>query len=248
MKKIIMLSLLAVFIYPASAQLNLKKKFERKADEVVDDLLFGKKKKDKDGGSSSTAPSGEASETYKSENENAPNGGYVRKPVDYSRMNTGATVHFRDLIDFLPDDVGSYSLSDKPDGASMRFGEASYSFAGKRYSNGDDDMSITIYDYLFTGAMFGAYANAYEYETTEGIMKSVEVEGYPGWFSTTYESGEAQLMLVINNRFMLNINRRGASESELSGYAGSMDLNKLPEGQAIEEEETDEDSEGSGDK
>ena len=246
MKKFIILSLLAVIIYPASAQLNLKKKFERKADEVVDDLLFGKKKKDKDSGSSPSSQSGEASETYQSENESAPNGGYVRKPVDYGRMNTGATVHFRDLIDFLPDDVGSFSLSDKPDGASMRFGEASYSYASKQYSNGDDEMSIMIYDYLFTGAMFGAYANAYEYETTEGIMKSVEVEGYPGWFSTTYESGEAQLMLVINNRFMLNINRRGATESELNSYAGTLELSKLPEGQAIEEEEADEDSVGSG--
>lgn len=245
MKKILILSLLAFVLYPASAQLNLKKKFERKADEVVDDLLFGKKKKDKNSGSTSSAPSGEASETYKSENEDAPFGGYVRKPVDYGRMNTGETVHFRDLIDFLPDYVGSYSLADKPDGASMRFGEASYSYASKQYSNGDEEMSIMIYDYLFTGAMFGAYANAYEYETTEGIMKSVEVAGYPGWYSTTYESGEAQLMLVINNRFMLNINRRGASESELSGYAGDLELNKLPEGQAIEEEEPEEDSEGS---
>ena len=245
MKRILILSLLYFVLYPASAQLNLKKKFERKADEVVDDLLFGKKKKDKNSGSTSSAPSGEASETYKSENEDAPNGGYVRKPVDYGRMNTGETVHFRDLIDFLPDDVGSFSLDDKPDGASMRFGEASYSYAAKQYSNGDEEMSITIYDYLFTGAMFGAYANAYEYETTEGIMKSVEVEGFPGWFSTTYESGEAQLMLVINNRFMLNINRRGASESELRGYAGDLELNKLPEGQAIEEEGPEEDSEGS---
>ena len=245
MKKILILSMLVLVLYPASAQLNLKNKFERKADEVVDDLLFGKKKKDKNSSSTSSAPSGEASETYKSENEDAPNGGYVRKPVDYGRMNTGETVHFRDLIDFLPDDVGSYSLADKPDGASMRFGEASYSYAAKEYSNGDEEMSIMIYDYLFTGAMFGAYANAYEYETTEGIMKSVEVAGYPGWFSTTYESGEAQLMLVINNRFMLNINRRGASESELSGYAGDLELNKLPEGQAIEEEEPEEDSEGS---
>ncbi len=246
MKRILILTLLVMVIYPASAQLNLKKKFERKADEVVDDLLFGKKKKDKNSGS--TAPSGEASETYKPENEDAPLGGYVRKPVDYGRMNTGETVHFRDLIDFLPDDVGSYSLADKPDGASMRFGEASYSYAEKQYSNGDDDMSIMIYDYLFTGAMFGAYANAYEYETTEGIMKSVEVEGFPGWFSTTYESGETQLVLVINNRFMLNINRQGASESELSGYAGTMELSKLPEGQAIEEVEPEEDSEGSDDK
>ena len=245
MKKILILSMLVLVLYPASAQLNLKNKFERKADEVVDDLLFGKKKKDKNSSSTSSSPSGEASETYKSENEDAPNGGYVRKPVDYGRMNTGETVHFRDLIDFLPDDVGSYSLADKPDGASMRFGESSYSYAAKEYSNGDEEMSIMIYDYLFTGAMFGAYANAYEYETTEGIMKSVKVAGYPGWFSTTYESGEAQLMLVINNRFMLNINRRGASESELSGYAGDLELNKLPEGQAIEEEEPEEDSEGS---
>ncbi len=246
MKKLLTLSFLAIILYPASAQLNLKRKFERKADEVVDDLLFGKKKKDKDSGSSSsTSPSGEASETYKSENEDAPNGGYVRKPVDYGRMNTGETVHFRDLIDFLPDDVGPFSLSDKPDGASMRFGESSYSYASKKYASGDKEMSIMIYDYLFTGAMFGAYANAYEYETTDGIMKSVEVNGFPGWFSTTYESGETQLMLVVNNRFMLNINQRGATESELNNYAGSLELSKLPEGQAIEEE-TDEGTEGSG--
>ncbi|XOV93288.1 MAG: hypothetical protein ACFHWX_00990 [Bacteroidota bacterium] len=241
MKKLLIMSLLAIGLFPASAQLNLKNKLERKADQVVDDLLFGKKKKDKDSGSSSSSSTtpGEASETYKSDNDNAPNGGYVRKPVDYGSMNTGETVHFRQLIDFLPDNVGPFSLSDKPDGASMRFGEASYSSASKKYSNGDQDMSISIFDYLFTGALFGAYANAYKYESTEGMMKSIEVEGQPGWFSTTYESGSTQLTLVINNRFMLSISLEGASEDQLKEYVGTMEINKLPEGQVPEEEDPD---------
>ncbi len=238
MNKLIICLAFAVMVLPASAQLNLKKKFERKADQVVDDLLFGKKSKNDNSSSSSSSSPGSSNESYESEDKSAPNGGYVRKPVDYSRMNTGEVVHFRDLIDFLPDNVGGFSLADEPDGASMRFGEYSYSYAAKKYNSGDEEMTIMIYDYLFTG-IFGAYANAYEYETTDGMMKSIEVDGYPGWFSTTYDSGTTQMMLVVNNRFMININRNGASESELRGYTSNLDLTRLPEGPPMEEEPDD---------
>ncbi len=248
MKRILILSLLAMVIYPASAQLNLKKKFERKADEVVDDLLFGKKKKDKNSGSTSTSPTGEPNETYKPENEDAPLGGYVRKPVDYGRMNTGETVHFRDLIDFLPDEMGSFSISTKPDGASMRFGDQSYSYASKVYNSGEEILDVIIYDHLFTSAMYGTYANAYEYETTDEVMKSIEVKGFPGWYNSRFESGESEMILIVKNRFMLSISLDGSTEADLINYASMLELEKLPEGQAIEEVEPEEDSEGADDK
>ena len=117
----------------------------------------------------------------------------------------------------------------------MRFGESSYSYGTKIYEDGGEErLSINLYDYLFTAAMFGSYANAYEYETTEGIMKSVEVDGQPGWYSTTYESGTTQLSLIINNRFLLSINLKGASEEDMRSYASSLDLEKLPMGEASE--------------
>lgn len=240
MKTLIIAIAFALAATPALAQINIKSKLERKADETIDDLLFGKKKK----GSSDTDPSapgstGDPAATYEAEDETDPLGGYTRQPVNYGSMSPTKVVPFRDLIDFLPDRMGGQTLSAKPEGATMNYGEFQYSMGMKTYGAGETQVRANIIDYLQTGSLLEAYTNQYEYESTDGMMKSVTVKGFPGWFSANYNSGESSMVLVVNQRFYVSVNGTNLSQSELEGLLSGLDLEKLPQAEVLETTEED---------
>lgn len=241
------LTLLAVLLLAWSdgaAQINLKQKLSKKADQEIDKFLFGQKDEKKsdteeyDQNPSETS-SDEVSEDYEpSESTDDPLGGYTRQPVDYGTISAGEVVGFRDLINFLPDEAGTYRISEKPEGSTARYGEYRYSTAQKTYESGEEQLQMSIFDYMQTGMLLAGYANQYEYESTDGIMKSVEVKGQPGWYSANYASGETSLFLVVKDRFLISIQGENIDQETLTGYASTMEIDQLPEAPPVPEEES----------
>lgn len=221
------------------AQLNLKDKLSKKANEEIDDFLFGKKKKEKSTaeGDSETYEESSSIESYESSDDEDPLGGYERQSVNYGSLTMSEIVGFRDLINFLPDHFGSYQLFEKPDGATMRYGEFRYSTGSKSYASGEEELKASVFDYLQTGTFLAAYANQYEYESTEGIMKSVEVKGQPGWYSADYTSDETHMVLVVNSRFLVMLSGVGLQENQLREFMETLDVEQLPEAPPVEESE-----------
>ena len=215
---------LAVFVLAgySQAQIQLKKKGEKKANQVIDDFLFGKKKKKKNTDTDTSAPS----ET------NRDNGGevddYTPKEVDFSSLDLSKSVHFSVLIDMLPERTQGFSREGKPEGARYSTQGVSFSTGVKDYTNGDRQMSISLNDYL--GAEYYATAqsaNQFEYESTDGYAKSIEVDGVPGWVNFDYESNEGTLFLYLEERFYLTINADDTNESELKAVADDVNLKRL---------------------
>ena len=236
--------ILSVFLFgglsSTQAQINLKEKLSKKANQEIDNLLFGKKK-NKDNGSGSDSAQGETESSYEGEesyDDSDPLKGYQRTSVNYGSLSANKVVGFRDLINFLPDSFGSFQLSEKPDGSTMRFGESQYSTASKAYqSKSKGELKATIFDYMETGALLAGYANQYEYESTDGIMKSVEVKEQPGWYTADYDSGESSITLVVNQRFIISLHGDGLSEDEFSQYVETLDVDMLPAGPQLEEDD-----------
>lgn len=223
-----------------SAQINIKDKISKKVNMEIDKALFGEGKKNNNTNSGSGSTNdGEVMETYESTDESDPTGGYVRQPVNYGSLSKSQVVGFRELINFLPDQFGSYKLSSKPEGSTMKYGEFNYSLGGKNYSKGEESLRVSIFDYVFTGPLLEVYQNQYEYESTDGVTRSVDVNGYPGWFTANYNSGETALMLVVNRRFLISFNGENLDESALKTFAGNLELNKLPEAPEQPEETQD---------
>ncbi len=233
-KATIVLLCAIVFTNASHAQINLKGKFEKKADQAIDDFLFGKKK-DEPSTTNDTQASNEYSASNSS-NESGSLGNYSRESVNYGSLSASQVVNFRDLINFLPDQFGGYSLYEKPEGATTRYGEFTYSTGAKNYKDGNKELSASIFDYLKVGALLSGYVNQYEYESSEGIMKSIEVKGQPGWFTANYESGETSMTLIANDRFLIVVAGEGLDESTLRGYFSTMDIERLPNSVETEEE------------
>ncbi|MEP0368466.1 MAG: hypothetical protein ABJN36_16435 [Cyclobacteriaceae bacterium] len=216
----------------ATAQINLRDKLNKKAEQEIDKILFGKKtnkQSSKNGTSVETV-----SESQEAIDGSDPLEGYERKSVDYGGLSHLEVVSFRDLINFLPDSFGSYSISEKPDGGTMRYGEFQYSSGEKMYSSDNSELKASAFDYLQTGTFLAAYTSQYEYESTDGIVKSIEVKGQPGWYNADYDSGETSVTLVINSRFLIMISGSDHDENTLKGYLNQLDIESLPE--APEEE------------
>lgn len=239
MKTLFLVTLLTFTITISRAQINLSDKAEDKAEQVIDDLLFGKKKKKATGSSDpETAPvytPAEEEESSSGSSDADPLGGYVAAEVDYDKLSSGAVVPFRDLINFLPNKAGNYILSQKPEGSTMKYGEWNYSFASKTLRNGDETLTVAIYDYLTAGALLAPYTQQYEYESTDGILTSVNVSEQPGWYSATYSSKATSLVLVVKNRFYLMYSGTDLSKEKLTEWATELKLNRLPEGKPAEE-------------
>lgn len=223
---------MSVLCTQTNAQINLRDKLNKKAEQEIDKILFGKKTNKQ---STNTDESAETiSESQEAVNMSDPLEGYERKSVDYGSLSHLEVVSFRDLINFLPDSFGNYSIAEKPDGGTMRYGEFQYSSGEKVYSGSNSELRASVFDYLQTGTFLAAYTSQYEYESTDGIVKSIEVKGQPGWYNADYDSGETSVTLVVNSRFLIMISGSDHDESTLKGYLNQLDIESLPE--APEEE------------
>ncbi len=227
MKKIVFTLVIALLATSyTNAQIRIKKKAEKKADQVIDDFLFGKKKKknqENSGNESSTseAPAGGNS-----------GGGevvdYTPQPVDFGSLDFTKSISFRVLMDMLPEQTQGFRREGKPQGARYSTQGVSYSFASKEYRNGDREMTISLNDYH--GAEFIASAQSaqqFEYESTDGYAKSIEVDGIPGWISFEYGDNRGTLFLYLEQRFYATVQAENTSESELKAAASDIKLGRL---------------------
>lgn len=210
------------------AQLNLKRKAEKKADQVLDNLLFGKKKKkgtDTNEGTqtpSSSYPSGSSESNGDSDDD------YIPKSVNWDGIDAGQTIHFTTLIDLLPEATQGFKRGEKPEGAMYSTQGFKYSTGMKEYRMNDRELTITLSDYLGSEGLINAQTQQYEYESTDGFMKSIESDGMAGWLAMEYKSAEGTIILTKGNRFLLSINTGGTNEEELRAILSDVDLSSLP--------------------
>ena len=225
MKKVLLTLFIGLLTLNFSdAQIKFKKKAEKKANQVIDDFLFGKKKKKNADDNNSTTPSSESG----SSNAGGTIDDYTPSEVDFGSLDLSKSVSFQVLINMLPETTQGFIRSEKPNGARYTTQGYSFSTASKTYSKGDRQMTITLNDYL--GAEYIASAQSaqqFEYESTEGYAKSIEVDGIPGWINMDYTDNSGTLFLYMAERFYTTVQADNTSESELKGAASDVRLSRL---------------------
>lgn len=228
MKKVLFALALAV-LAGANCQAQIRID-EEKAVEVID-VLFGRKKK-KNQNSNATVPNyGDYGQSSGSESQSEPledEDDYTPEEVDFGSLDMTRAISFRVLINMLPERTQGFSRNRKPEGARYSTQGISYSTGMKEYKNGNREMTISLNDYL--GAEYIASAQTaqqFEYESTDGYAKSVEVDGIPGWVSIDYENNEGTLFLYLQERFYATVTTTDTSESELVAIAGDIKLARL---------------------
>lgn len=227
MKKhhLLLLTLVTLFGFNSYGQIKIKKKAEKKANDVIDNLLFGKKKK---AASSTSTPNSSTSDPSSPNGTSEKMDSYTPQPVDWEGIDVGSTIHFSTLIDMLPESTQGFSRTEKPEGAMYSTAGFKYSTGIKEYENGDRRLNISLSDYLGAEYLVTAQAQQYEYESTDGFVKSIEVDGMRGWITMQYDDSEGSLVLTKAGRILLSITTANTSESELKSILNDIDLTKLP--------------------
>jgi hypothetical protein len=143
------------------------------------------------------------------------------KPVD--------PVSFRDLQTVMPEVSGWEKTNPTGERMSSPF---SFSQASVTYKKGDAEIEQKIMDSGFNQLLFTPFtmfmAAGYEKETADGFERSVNVGGYPGWEKWDKGSKNGELNVVVNKRFLVQVEGHGVDDIKtLHAVLDQTDLKKL---------------------
>lgn len=143
------------------------------------------------------------------------------KPVD--------PVSFRDLQTVMPE-VSGWDR-EKPTGERMT-SPFSYSQASVTYRKGDAEIEQKIMDSGFNQLLFTPFSMlmtaGYEKETQDGFERSVNIDGNPGWEKWDSGSKNGELSIVVNKRFLVQLDGHGIDDIKtLREVLDKTDVKKL---------------------
>jgi len=144
-----------------------------------------------------------------------------QKPVD--------PVNWRELVPFLGD-IPGWEAEDDAEGESVSMADFKVSQAERTYISGDKELTIKIADGGYVPMMYASIKMAmnYEIDTSEEYIKKITIKGYPGVEQYEYEDKDAQLLILVGDRFIVTLEGDNFEDaSELKSIAESLDLDGI---------------------
>ena len=153
--------------------------------------------------------------------------GIMNTAIASAEATATQAVPFDTLIAFLPDAPSGWE-GEEPTGMTFTHEGGTWSMATASYTKkGADDVTadIVITDYAFyTAGWSTAWQSFVAYETTEGYIKKVAVQGFPAWEVYDKESAEYALHVGVNDRFLAII-ATNSDKDTLYDFANAIDYN-----------------------
>lgn len=137
-------------------------------------------------------------------------------------------ISFRELIEYLPEAPHGWT-AEKPEGETNSFGSFSVSQVNQTYTQDNKEIKVNIFDCAFNSALYTPFLLSTEFsrESTEGYNKGIKIGNIPGREEYTYSSKQGSLNLLVNNRFLIQIDGRNIEEVELRRWWERMDRSSL---------------------
>lgn len=140
-------------------------------------------------------------------------------------------VDFRDLKELLPERINGMDRISS-EGERSGWGGFKVSTAQAEYEDGDKRLDISIVD---AGGMMGlakiglaAWAEAeVDRETEHGYERTTTIDGYKAFEKYDSRSENGEVSIIINERFIVNIEGRNIAERDLKRALRKLDLRKL---------------------
>ena len=139
-------------------------------------------------------------------------------------------ISFKDLIEYLPDTPRGWTAQ-KPQGETNSFGDYGISQVSQTFYREDNnkEIKISIYDGAFNSILSAPLLLTTDFnrESTEGYNKSITIDEVPGREIYNYLNKEGSLNLLINNRFLVQIEGSNIEEEDLQQWWRSLDRQSL---------------------
>lgn len=137
-------------------------------------------------------------------------------------------ISFKELINYLPPAPLGWK-AEKPEGSTNSFSTYSISQVNQAYTNGDKKIKVSIFDWAFNSALYTPFILTTEFsqESTDGYNKGIKIGDFPGREEYTYATKEGSLNLLVNSRFLVQINGNNIEDIELREWWQRMDDQSL---------------------
>jgi hypothetical protein len=146
---------------------------------------------------------------------------YSQKKVD--------PVNWRELIPFLID-IPDFEAEDEPEGSTVTMGDYKISQVEREYTSGEKELRITIIDGAYAQMAYAGIKMAmnFEIDTSDEYVKKVTIKGFPGIEKYEFEDKEGQVMLLVEERFVVQLEEENAPDtSGLKKIAEMLNLEGL---------------------
>ena len=134
-------------------------------------------------------------------------------------------ISFKDLMEYLPNTPRGWTAQ-KPQGETNSFGDYGISQVSQTFKHEDNDKQIKVS--IFDGA-FNAIVSAplqltteLNRESTEGYNKAVTIDDIPGREIYSYSNKKGSLHLLVDNRFLVQIEGSNIEETDLQEWWRSL--------------------------
>ncbi|RMF22070.1 MAG: hypothetical protein D6765_14770 [Bacteroidetes bacterium] len=140
-------------------------------------------------------------------------------------------VHFRKLQEFLPEKSGDFSLVDKSGETAGGFGVTVSTAKGELR---DEDNRTIFIELVDTGGIgmavmgMAAWSNVVvDKEDSRGYERTSTLNGYKCFEKYRHDGPNAELSILIANRYVLVLRGRNVTMEELKAIAEDLDLDNL---------------------
>lgn len=141
-----------------------------------------------------------------------------------------ALISFRELIEYLPDTPRGWT-AEKPQGETNSFGDRGISQVSQTFRHQDRGkaVKISIFDGAFNSLFSAPFllTSGFSQESTEGYNKSVLLDNIPGREIYNYPRKQGSLHLLVDSRFLVQIEGSNIEEADLRQWWQSIDRQSL---------------------
>jgi len=133
----------------------------------------------------------------------------------------GIAIPAKTLVTFLPNLAG-YEKNGDAEYMEMDMQGTKYTHATQRYTNGDKQIKVSIFDYNYLAGLTAGFTMLMNMnmETNTEITRGEKIGGYQGWFNWHKESNDGTLGVVVADRVFVTIDGNGGvTEAELHSVA-----------------------------
>lgn len=149
-------------------------------------------------------------------------------PDEIANQEPVEPISFKKLINYLPQAPLGWK-AEEPEGSTNSFGKYSISQVNQAYTKGEKQIKVSIFDWAFNSALYTPFILTTEFsqESTDGYNKGIKIGDLPGREEYTYASKEGSLNLLVNSRFLVQINGNNIEDDELREWWQRMDYQSL---------------------
>jgi len=144
-------------------------------------------------------------------------------------LSSADPVNWRDLVPFLGD-IDGWTAEGDVEGSSVSMLGMKVSQVERDYSQENRTLNIMIIDGIASSMVTAGIRMAmnFEVDSSDEYVKKIEIKGFPGVEKYTYADKDAEVMLLLNDRFLVQLEGEGFEDAkDLVTIAESLDLNGI---------------------